>query len=378
MRLNSWRGRDEVINVEHRGPLAIEPYLRALVDTSGSDLHLKAGVVPRIRVDGTLHPLRSGPLSPADTEHMLSEIIRDDLVEEFEQTGEADFALMIDGVGRFRVNAFRQRGDVGLVLRRVSIGAIPLPDLGLPDAVPALALQPRGLILVTGPTGSGKTTTLAGMVDEINKNRDVHVVTIEDPIEIIHHDKRALINQREVRIDTADFKVAMRAAMRQDPDVIQIGEMRDPETVHAALSAAETGHLVLSTLHTVDAQETISRIIDFFPPHEHQQIRLSLAGALRGILCQRLVPRADGRGRCVAMEVCINTGRVSDAIVDKSKTGTITSLIAEGGFYGMQTFDQHLVALYRDRVITLDEAMSASSSPHDLEVELRRLGLVAS
>ena len=378
MRLNSWRGRDEVINVELRGPLAIEPYLRALVDTSGSDLHLKAGVVPRIRVDGTLHPLRSGPLSPADTERMLSEIIREDLVEEFEQTGEADFALMIDGVGRFRVNAFRQRGDVGLVLRRVSIGAIPLQDLGLPDAVPALALQPRGLILVTGPTGSGKTTTLAGMVDEINKNRDVHVVTIEDPIEIIHHDKRALINQRQVRIDTADFNVAMRAAMRQDPDVIQIGEMRDPETVHAALSAAETGHLVLSTLHTVDAQETISRIIDFFPPHEHQQIRLSLAGALRGILCQRLVPRADGRGRCVAMEVCINTGRVSDAIVDKSKTGTITSLIAEGGFYGMQTFDQHLVALYRDRVITLDEAMSASSSPHDLEVELRRLGLVAS
>ncbi|HRY10271.1 MAG: PilT/PilU family type 4a pilus ATPase [Actinobacteria bacterium] len=378
MRLNYRRCRDEVEIVERQGTLAIEPYLRALVDSSGSDLHLKAGVVPRIRVDGTLHPLRGGPLSPADTEHMLSQIIRRDLVTEFDETGEADFALMIDGVGRFRVNAFRQRGDVGLVLRRVSIGAIPLQDLGLPDAVQALSLQPRGLILVTGPTGSGKTTTLAGMVDEINKHRDVHVVTIEDPIEIIHHDKRALINQREVRIDTADFKVAMRAAMRQDPDVIQIGEMRDPETVHAALSAAETGHLVLSTLHTVDAQETISRIIDFFPPHEHQQIRLSLAGALRGILCQRLVPRADGRGRCVAMEVCINTGRVSDAIVDKSKTGTITSLIAEGGFYGMQTFDQHLVALYRDRVITLDEAMSASSSPHDLEVELRRLGLVAS
>ena len=378
MRLNYRRCRDEVEIVERQGTLAIEPYLRALVDSSGSDLHLKAGVVPRIRVDGTLHPLRGGPLSPADTEHMLSQIIRRDLVTEFDETGEADFALMIDGVGRFRVNAFRQRGDVGLVLRRVSIGAIPLQDLGLPDAVQALSLQPRGLILVTGPTGSGKTTTLAGMVDEINKHRDVHVVTIEDPIEIIHHDKRALINQREVRIDTADFKVAMRAAMRQDPDVIQIGEMRDPETVHAALTAAETCHLVMSTLHTVDAQETISRIIDFFPPHEHQQIRLSLAGALRGILCQRLVPRADGRGRCVAMEVCINTGRVSDAIVDKSKTGTITSLIAEGGFYGMQTFDQHLVALYRDRVITLDEAMSASSSPHDLEVELRRLGLVAS
>ncbi len=217
MRLNYMRSRDEVMIVDSRAPLAIEPYLRALVDTSGSDLHLKAGVVPRIRVDGTLHPLRTGPLSPSDTERMLTQIIRDDLVEEFEQTGEADFALMIDGVGRFRVNAFRQRGDVGLVLRRVAIGAIPLQDLGLPEAVQALSLQPRGLILVTGPTGSGKTTTLAGMVDEINKNRDVHVVTIEDPIEIIHHDKRALINQREVRIDTADFRVAMRAAMRQDP-----------------------------------------------------------------------------------------------------------------------------------------------------------------
>jgi len=364
--------------VEQRGPLAIEPYLRALVDVTGSDLHLKAGVVPRIRLDGVLRPLRTDPLTAADTDNMLAEILRADLVEEFQNTGEADFALMIDGVGRFRVNAFRQRGQVGIVLRRVAIGAIPLADLGLPEPVGALALQPRGLILVTGPTGSGKTTTLAGMVDEVNRHRDVHVVTIEDPIEIIHHDKRALINQREVRIDTGDFRVAMRAAMRQDPDVIQIGEMRDPETVHAALSAAETGHLVLSTLHTVDAQETISRIIDFFPPHEHQQIRLSLAGSLRGILCQRLVPRADGQGRCVAMEICINTGRVADAIIDKAKTGTIMSLIAEGGFYGMQTFDQHLVTLYRDRVITLEEAKAASTSPHDLEVELRRLGLVAS
>jgi len=364
--------------VEQSDRLAIEPYLRALVEVTGSDLHVKAGVVPRIRVDGTLRALRTNPLSGADTGRMLAEILRPDLVTEFEETGEADFALMIDGVGRFRVNAFRQRGEVGMVLRRVAIGALPLSELGLPSPVSALSLQPRGLILVTGPTGSGKTTTLAGMVDEINRHRDVHVVTIEDPIEIIHHDKRALINQREVRIDTADFKVALRAAMRQDPDVIQIGEMRDPETVHAALTAAETGHLVLSTLHTVDAQETVSRIIDFFPPHEQQQIRLSLAGALRGILCQRLVPRADGRGRCVAMEICINTGRVADAIVEKSKTGTITSLIAGGGFYGMQTFDQHLVTLYRDRVITLEEAMAASSSPHDLEVELRRLGLLAS
>ncbi len=356
----------------------LEPYLRALMDLGGSDVHMKAGAVPRVRIDGVLRGLRAAPLSPQDTERMLQEIIRPDLVTQFAQTGEADFAYMLDENARFRVNAFRQRGQVGLVLRRVTVGAIPLAELGLPAPVAALAMEPRGLILVTGPTGAGKTTTLAGMIDEVNERRDVHVVTIEDPIEVIHHDKRALINQREVRVDTADFRAAMRAAMRQDPDVILIGEMRDVETVQAALSAAETGHLVLSTLHTVDAQETVSRIIDFFPPHEQQQVRISLAGALRGVMCQRLVPRADGRGRCVAMEICINTGRVADAIVDRSKTGMITSLVAEGGFYGMQTFDQHLVALYGDRMITLESAMAASSSPHDLEVELRRLGLVAS
>lgn len=364
--------------MEARRPLLLEPYLRALVDVGGSDLHIKADVVPRIRVDGALRSLRVEPLAPDVTEQMLTEIIRPDLVEEFERTGEADFAYALDDVGRFRVNAFRQRTHVGMVMRRVSVGAPPLSDLSLPPAVGELAMQPRGLILVTGPTGSGKTTTLAGMLDEINAKRDAHIMTIEDPIEIIHHDKRSLVNQREVRIDTADFNVAMRAAMRQDPDVILIGEMRDAETVHAALSAAETGHLVLSTLHTVDAQETVSRIIDFFSPHEQQQIRLSLAGSLRGILCQRLVPRADGQGRCVAMEICVNTGRVAEAISDRTKTGTINQLVAEGGFYGMQTFDQHLVTLYRDQVITLDDAMDASSNPHDLEVELRRLGLVAS
>jgi len=357
---------------------SIEPYLHALVDVGGSDLHIKAGVVPRIRLDGVLRPLRAEPLDPAETSAMLNQIMRPDLADEFALTGEADFAYMIEGVGRFRVNAFRQRGHVGLVMRRVSVGAIPLAELGVPDPVYGLAMEPRGLILVTGPTGSGKTTTLAGMIDEINNHRDVHIVTIEDPIEVIHNDNRALINQREVRIDTADFRVAMRAAMRQDPDVILIGEMRDTETVHAALSAAETGHLVLSTLHTVDVQETVSRIIDFFPPHEQQQIRISLSGALRGVLCQRLVPRADGQGRCVAMEIGINTGRVADAIVDRAKTGSITQLVQQGSFYGMQSFDQHLVILYRDKVITLEAAMEASSSPHDLEVELRRLGLVAS
>jgi twitching motility protein PilT len=238
-------------------------------------------------------------------------------------------------------------------------------------------MEPRGLVLVTGPTGSGKTTTLAGMIDHINSNKEVHVVTIEDPIEVLHFDKMAMVNQREVRVDTEDFVTAMRAAMRQDPDVILVGEMRDHETVKAGLAAAETGHFVMSTLHTTDAAETVNRIIDFFPPHEQKQVRLALAGALRGIICQRLVPRADGEGRCVVMEVAVNTGRIADAIADPDKTATLPQLIAEGGYYGMQTFDQHLVSFIRDGVITLEAAMAASTSPHDLTVELRRLGLVA-
>jgi twitching motility protein PilT len=359
------------------GPISVVPLLRALVESGGSDLHCKVGSPPRVRVDGVLRRLQVPDLRTEDTEHFVREVLRPDLIEEFARTNEADFAYGIEGVGRFRVNVFRQRGSAGLVFRRVSIGAIPLEDLGLPQVLAPLSLEPRGLVLVTGPTGSGKTTTLAGMVDHINQHRDVHVVTIEDPIEVLHHDKRAMINQREVRVDTGDFNVALRAAMRQDPDVILVGEMRDQETVKAALAAAETGHFVMSTLHTTDAQETIARVIDFFAPHEQQQIRLSLAGALRGILCQRLVQRADGLGRCVAMEVCINTGRVAEAIADQDKTASITSLLAEGGFYGMQTFDQHLTALFRDGVITLDAALGASSSPHDLMVELRRLGLVA-
>jgi len=356
---------------------SIEPFLRALVECGGSDLHCKVGSPPRVRIDGRLRKLQTRDLAADDTEKMVREVLRADLVEEFERTNEADFAYSMSGVGRFRVNAFRSRGSFGLVFRRVSVGAIPLADLGLPPVLASLSMEPRGLVLVTGPTGSGKTTTLAGMIDNINANKECHIVTIEDPIEVLHFDKLAMVNQREVRVDTEDFVTAMRAAMRQDPDIILVGEMRDHETVKAALAAAETGHFVMSTLHTTDAAETINRIIDFFPPHEQKQVRLALAGSLKGIICQRLVPRADGEGRCVVMEVAVGTGRICDAIADPDKTGTIPQLIAEGSYYGMQTFDQHLVSFLRDGVITLEAAMLASTSPHDLTVELRRLGLVA-
>jgi twitching motility protein PilT len=357
--------------------VSVVPFLKALTELFGSDLHCKVGSPPRIRIDGRLRRLDVPDLTPDDTEAMVREVLRADLAAEFDKTNEADFAYSISGVGRYRVNVFRQRGSAGLVFRRVAAGAIPLDDLGLPDVIGRLALEQRGLVLVTGPTGSGKTTTLAGMVHKINSEREVHIVTVEDPIEVLHEDRLAMINQREVRVDTNNFAVALRAAMRQDPDVILIGEMRDQETVQSALSAAETGHFVMSTLHTQDAQETVARIIDFFPPHEQKQVRLSLAGSLRGIICQRLVPRADRLGRTLAVEVCVNTGRIADAIADPDKTSTLTELIKEGGFYGMQTFDHHLVALIRDGVVTIDDGLEVASNPHDLTVELRRLGLVA-
>ena len=362
--------------MEHE-PLSVVPYLRSLVETYGSDLHCKVGSPTRVRIDGKLRRLEAPVLTPEDTWAMAQEVLRPDLRAEFEASSEVDFAYSVNGLGRFRVNAFRARGAVGLVFRRVTIGAIPIEDLALPEAILRLALEPRGLVLVTGPTGSGKTTTLASMVDLINRSREVHVVTIEDPIEVLHEDKLGMINQREVRVDTGDFSAALRAALRQDPDVILVGEMRDLETVKAALSAAETGHFVLSTLHTTDAQETVNRVIDFFPPHDQKQIRLALAAALRGIICQRLVDRADGHGRIAVTEICINTGRVSDAITDGDSNTTVAEIVADGAFYGMHTFDQHLVTLVRDGVVKLEDALGAATSPHDLTVELRRLGVVA-
>jgi twitching motility protein PilT len=352
-------------------------WLEALIAAKGSDLHLKVGSPPRMRVDGRLVVLDGPSLTPEMAENLLREVIRPDLHEQFQQTNEADFAYSLPGVGRFRVNAFRQRGSVGMVLRRVQEGAMSIGELGLPPVIARLAEQPRGLVLVTGPTGSGKTTTLAAMIDHVNANRAVHIVTIEDPIEVLHADKLGMVNQREVRVDTDDFTIAMRAAMRQDPDVILVGEIRDAETLKNALSAAETGHLVLSTLHTTDAAETVNRCIDLFPPFQQRQVRLSLAAALRGIVGQRLVRRVGDGGRVAVLEVMVNTGRTAEAIADPERTGDLTSIMAESGFYGMQTFDQHLIALYRDRVIELEDALSVATNPHDLQVALRSQGLVA-
>jgi twitching motility protein PilT len=355
----------------------LERCLRALVDENGSDLHLKAGSPPRIRVNGSLTKLSAeAALTATDVADMAQAIMRDDLRQLFETSNEVDFAYAVEKVGRFRVNAFRQRGTVAMVMRRVRTSAVTLDELGLPEVVRTLASEHRGLLLVTGPTGSGKTTTLAAMIDHINRTRDAHIVTIEDPIEVLHADDRSAINQREIGVDTDSFADAMRAALRQDPDVILVGEMRDPETVAAALSAAETGHLVLSTLHTIDAVETISRIVDFFPPYQQGQVRVALAGSLKGTICQRLMPAFDGLGRVAAFEVMVVNGRVQQCILEPGRGSDLHDIMCEGEYYGMQTFDQSLARLYAAGKIDIRAAMQTASNPHDLRVVLQREGLL--
>ena len=355
--------------------LQIAPYLQAVVVNHGSDLHIKVGSPPKIRISGSLVPLQVDPLSADGVWSLIRETMPADVEAQFTSTNEADYALHAPGIGRFRVNAFRARGAAGCVMRLVGDEPTSLADLGLPDVIRELALEPRGLLLVTGPTGSGKTTTLAAMVDAVNENRAVHVLTIEDPIEVIHRDKMASVNQRELGTDTSDWATALRAAMRQDPDVILIGEMRDADTVKAALSAAETGHFVMSTLHTTDAKETVNRIIDFFPPHEQKQVRLGMAASLRGIVCQRLVPRADGQGRVVIMEIAVNGPRLEEAIADPDRTDTIEDIIAAGGYSGMQTFDQHLVRLVLEGTVSISAGKLTSSNTHDFTIMLKRAGI---
>jgi twitching motility protein PilT len=349
-------------------------WLKELMVGQGSDLHVKVGSPPMIRLPGGLERMSRDPITPVETAAIAESIIPADRKEAFDKSGEIDFAYSLRDVGRFRANVFKQRGSISMVLRRLRFGGPTFEEMGLPDTVRRLADEHRGLILVTGPTGSGKTTTLAAMIGYINETKPVHIVTIEDPIEVLHRDAVASINQREIGNDTQDFLSALRAALRQDPDVILIGEMRDTETVRAAIQAAETGHLVLSTLHTVDATETVNRVIDFFPPYQQKQVRLALAGTLRGIICQRLVTTVDG-GRTPTLEILVNNGRIAERIVDPERTSEIEEVVADGAFYGMMTFDQSLLVLLQEGKISTEAAFEAVSSRHDFELAMQQVGL---
>jgi twitching motility protein PilT len=348
----------------------IDTALRTLVYGRGSDLHLKVGAEPRIRVNGELRPIEGAPvLECEDTAGAVRHMLDDEAkLLEFATEREVDFSYEIPDLARFRCNAFHVRGTVSIVVRAIPVDIRSIDHLNLPPVIREMAEEERGIVLVTGTTGSGKSTTLAAMIDHINTSMHKHVVTIEDPIEFLHKDKRSIVNQREVGMDTGSFERAMRRVLRQDPDVILIGEMRDEETVHTALSAAETGHLVFSTVHTVDAAETVNRLIDFFPPHMHQQVRAMLAGTLKGVISQRLVPSTDGRGRVATCEVLRSTGRVRDMIVDDAQTGRLPEVIADGGFYGMQTFDQALFAHLKAGRVTQEDAMAFATSPHDFKL----------
>jgi twitching motility protein PilT len=350
-------------------PFDLEKALRTVVERDGSDLHLKVPSPPLMRVQGDLVRIGTEPLAPADTERVLREMLSaNDRLSEFAKEGEIDFSYTVAGLARFRVNAFRQRGSISIACRLVPFTIRSIDELNLPDVVSRLAEEERGIILVTGTTGSGKSTTLAAMIDQMNRTTPRNIVTIEDPIEFLHRDQKSVIHQREIGFDTGSFAKALRRVLRQDPDVILIGEMRDEETVHTALSAAETGHLVLSTLHTIDAVETVNRIVDFFPPHQHQQVRAMLAGTLKGVISQRLVPTIDHSGRAAACEVLTMTGRVRDMIMDPNETGKLSEVIAEGVYYGMTTFDQSLFNLYREGTISLKQALGASTHPHDFKL----------
>ncbi|HEX4282659.1 MAG TPA: type IV pilus twitching motility protein PilT [Solirubrobacteraceae bacterium] len=346
--------------------------LSYVVQQEGSDLHVKVPARPMARFRGQLEPLPhySDPLAPADTERVLRQMLADhsDKMAAFDSHNEIDFSYTVDGLARFRVNAFRQRGSVSIVARVIPFTVKTIDELGLPQAIESIADEERGLILLTGTTGSGKSTTLAAIINHINNTMARHIVTIEDPIEYLHRDKKSIINQREVGMDTESFGRAMRRVLRQDPDVILIGEMRDEETVRTALSAAETGHLVLSTVHTLDAAESVNRIIDFFQPHEQSQARAMLAGTLRAVVSQRLVRTADHTSRVAVCEILRMTGRARDMILDPDQTDRLREVIAEGEYYGMQTFDQALLSHFQAGRVSMEDALRVASSPHDFKL----------
>ncbi len=351
----------------------INELLKTAHSMGASDVHLKVGSNPILRINGELSPLTAeNRLSQEETLRMASSVMSPGQRETFKKKNDIDLAYSVPGLGRFRCNIFIQRGTVGLVFRVIPMRIPSIEELLLPDIIKKISLEPRGLVLVTGTTGSGKSTTLAAMIDNVNTNKTEHIMTIEDPIEYLHRDKRSIVNQREIGNDTESFSKALRAALRQDPDVILVGEMRDFETIQTALTAAETGHLVLSTLHTIDAAETINRIISVFPPYQHKQVRIQLASVLKSIISMRLVPTADGRGRVPAVEILIATATIRDCILDPDKSKLIHDVIAQGAIhYGMQTFDQSLFNLFKSGLITYEEALRRASNPDDFALKVK-------
>jgi twitching motility protein PilT len=353
-------------------PVKIDELLRVATQFGASDLHCKAGSQPFMRIGGELRPILNAPrLTQEDTLDMAFSMMSNRQKQRFKEVSEADIAYGVSGLGRFRANIFQQRGTVGMVLRVIPDRVRTITELGLPPVIERIAEEQRGLILVTGTTGSGKSTTLAAMIDYINAKRGGHLITIEDPIEFLHRDKKSFVTQREVDVDTRSFAEALRGALRQDPDVILVGEMRDHETIETALTAAETGHLVLSTLHTLDATETVRRIVSSFPPHLQKSVRIQLAGIIRAVISMRLVRSAEGAGRVPAAEVMVSTGLIRDYIINEEKTSLIRDAIAAGtSQYGMQTFDQSLFSLHQSGLITMEEALRGASNPDEFRLRV--------
>ncbi len=350
----------------------LKQMLIEMLNRRASDLHLRVGVRPHLRVNGKLEKVATDPITIDLMDQIVSQILNEKQQERFLRKNEMDMALSVSKLGRFRINLYRQRGTTAIAIRAVNTMVPSFEELNLPETIKKLALTQRGLIIITGTTGSGKSTTLAALIEEMNSNRTDNILTVEDPIEYIYRDKKSIISQREVGGDTETFATALRHAFRQDPDVILIGEVRDIETISIALTAADTGHLVLTTLHTLNVVETITRIISFFPPHQHQQIRLLLAGTLKAILCQRLLTRDDMPGRVPALEIMINSGATKECIMDPNKTINIPELMEQGGItYGMQTFDQSIMKLYKQGLISFEEAMNHASNPDDFDLRIK-------
>jgi twitching motility protein PilT len=356
--------------------MELNDILTVAIKGGASDIHLKAGLPPMFRVDGSLVPLKDAQrLSPDDIGRIAFSIMNTFQKEKFKEEYEIDLAYGVPGLGRFRVNVFMQRGTVGIVLRVIPFKILTIEQLTLPKIIEKIASEERGLVLVTGTTGSGKSTTLAAMIDYVNTNRTAHVITVEDPIEFLVRDKRSVVNQREVGVDTKSFARALRSALREDPDVVLVGEMRDLETIEIALTAAETGHLVFSTLHTLDAPETITRIVAAFPPYQQKQVRLQLGSILKAVISQRLVPRADGRGRVAAVEILRASARVKELIEDKDRTKELHDAISQGvTTYGMQTFDQSLMGLLTAQIISYEEALRQATNADDFALRVSGIG----